>query len=76
MHAINQLRALLVSAPQEIRERLLRVRTTECAACCVRLRSLGDTPVLQTLTVTLRLLAKRWLALSEGLSTLDLDRPP
>lgn len=74
--AINQLRALLVSTPQEIRERLMQVKTTECVACCARLRSLGDTPLLQTLTVTLRLLAKHWLALSEELSTLDamLDR--
>ncbi|OOA29942.1 IS110 family transposase, partial [Burkholderia cenocepacia] len=40
------------------------------------LRSLGDTPMLQTLTTTLRLLAKRWLALAEELNTLDamLDR--
>jgi len=74
--AINQLRALLVSAPQEIRERLLKEKTAECVASCARLRSLGDTPLLQTLTATLRLLAKRWLALAEELSTLDgmLDR--
>lgn len=74
--AINQLRALLVSAPQDIRERLLKVNTAECVANCARLRSLGDTPLLQTLTTTLRLLAKRWLALAEELSTFDgmLDR--
>nr|WP_244117865.1 transposase [Burkholderia gladioli] len=74
--AINQLRALLVSAPQEIRERLLKTKTAECVASCARLRSLGDTPMLQTLTTTLRLLAKRWLALAEELNTLDamLDR--
>nr|WP_244125313.1 IS110 family transposase [Burkholderia gladioli] len=72
----NQLRALLVSAPQEIRERLLKTKTAECVASCARLRSLGDTPMLQTLTTTLRLLAKRWLALAEELNTLDamLDR--
>ncbi|WP_243750981.1 IS110 family transposase [Paraburkholderia sp. BL10I2N1] len=58
--AINQLRALLVSAPQEIRERLLKTKTAECVASCARLRSLGNTPMLQTLTTTLRLLAKRW----------------
>lgn len=38
--AINQLRALLVSAPQEIRERLLKEKTAECVAGCARLRSL------------------------------------
>ncbi|AIO68298.1 transposase family protein [Burkholderia oklahomensis] len=69
--AINQLRALLVSAPQEIRERLLKVKTAECVEGCARLRSLGKTPVLQTLTTTLRLLAKRWLMLAEELNALD-----
>jgi len=74
--AINQLRALLVSAPQEIRERLLATKTTECVTNCAKLRSLGDTPVLQMLATTLRLLAKRCLALAEELKTLDamLDR--
>jgi transposase len=69
--AINQLRALLVSAPQEIRERLLKTKTTECVEGCARLRSLGKTPMLQTLTTTLRLLAKRWLTLAEELKALD-----
>jgi transposase len=57
--AVNQLRALLVSAPQEIRDRLLKVKTAECIDDCIRLRSLGKTPMLQTLTTTLRLLANR-----------------
>jgi transposase len=69
--AINQLRGLLVSAPQDIRERLLKTKTAECVANCARLRSLGDTPMLQTLATTLRLLAKRYLALTEELKTLD-----
>jgi transposase len=69
--AINQLRALLVTAPQEIRERLLKTKASDCVAHCVRLRSLGNSTVLQTLTVTLRLLAKRYQTLSEELKTLD-----
>lgn len=69
--AINQLRSLLVSAPQDIRERLLKTKTAECVTICARLRSLGGTPVLQTLAAMLRLLAKRWLALAEELNTLD-----
>ena len=69
--AINQLRALLVSAPQDIRERLLRVNASECVANCARLKSLGDTPMLKTLEITLRLLAKRYLALAKELKTLD-----
>lgn len=69
--AINQLRALLVSAPQDVRERLLKTKTVECITNCARLRSLGDTPMLKTMTVTLRLLAKRWLGLAEELKKLD-----
>lgn len=69
--AINQLRALLVNAPQEIRDRLLKAKTAECVEGCARLRSLGKTPMLQTLTTTLRLLAKRWLTLAEELKVLD-----
>ena len=69
--AINQLRALLVSAPQEIRDRLLKAKTAECVESCARVRTLGKTPMLQTLTATLRLLAKRWLTLAEELKALD-----
>ncbi|MFP3561220.1 IS110 family transposase, partial [Paraburkholderia sp. SIMBA_049] len=69
--AINQLRALLVSAPQDIRDRLLKAKTAECVEGCARLRSLGKTPMLQTLTTTLRLLAKRWLTLADELKSLD-----
>ncbi|XUW93206.1 IS110 family transposase (plasmid) [Burkholderia sp. M6-3] len=69
--AINQLRALLVSAPQDIRERLLKTKTAQCIVSCARLRSLGTTPVLQALTTTLRLLAKRWIALDEELKAPD-----
>lgn len=69
--AINQLRALLISAPQDIRERLWKSKPADCVAACARLRSLGNTPLLQTLTATLRLLAKRWLALADKLHSLD-----
>ena len=69
--AINQLRALLVSAPQEVRERLLRIKPGDCVKHCAALRSLGESAVLQTLTAVLRLLAKRWLALQTELKTLD-----
>ena len=69
--AINQLRALLISAPEDVRQRLLRENTSDCVTCCSRLRSLGSTPLLQTLTATLVLLAKRWLALVDEIKTLD-----
>ena len=69
--ATNQLRALLVSAPQEIRDRLLKTKTLECISNCARLRSLGKTPMLQTHTATLRLLVKRCLTLKKELNMLD-----
>jgi transposase len=69
--AINQLRALLISAPQDVRQRFLKDNTSDCVTGCSRLRSLGSTPLLQTLTATLVLLAKRWLALEEEIKTLD-----
>jgi transposase len=74
--AINQLRALLVSAPQDIRERLWKTKTEQCVQACSRIRSLGETALLQTLTSTLKLLAKRWLMLTAELKELDatLDR--
>jgi transposase len=69
--AINQLRALLISAPQGIRERLWKSKPGDCAKGCARLRSLGDTPLLAALTTALRLLGKRWLALAEEVDELD-----
>lgn len=69
--AINQLRGLLVSAPQEIRERLLHAKTEECVSACARIRSLGKTSLLTSLTTTLRILAKRWLALGAEIKLLD-----
>lgn len=69
--AINQLRGLLVSAPQEIRERLLHTKTEECVGACARIRSLGKTALLMSLTTTLRILAKRWLALGAEIKLLD-----
>lgn len=69
--AINQLRGLLVSAPQEIRERLLHAKTEDCVDACARIRSLGKTTLLKSLTTTLRILAKRWLALAAEIKLLD-----
>lgn len=69
--AINQLRGLLVSAPQETRERLLHAKTEECVGACARIRSLGQTTLLKSLTTTLRILAKRWLALAAEIKLLD-----
>jgi transposase len=69
--AINQLRALLISAPQDVRQRLLKDNTSDSVTSCSRLRSLGSSPMLQTLTATLVLLARRWLALEDEIKALD-----
>jgi transposase len=69
--AINQIRSLLVSAPQNVRERLWKVKATECVRACIKVRHLGDTVLLETLELTLKLLAKRWLSLSVELKQLD-----
>ena len=47
--AINQLRALLVSAPQDIREKLWRAKTGDCVKACAKVRNLGDSVLLQAL---------------------------
>ena len=69
--AINQLRAMLISAPQDIRERLWKANPEQCIAGCAHLRTLGTSVLLQTLATTLRLLAKRWLMLAAELKKLD-----
>lgn len=69
--AINQIRAMLVSAPQDVREKLWRIKATDCAKACAAVRSLGDTAVLRALSTTLKSLAKRWLALTEELKDYD-----
>jgi len=68
---INQLRSLLVSSPQNIREKLLKVKALDCINACSKINCLGDTVVLKTLTQTLKLLSKRWLALAKELRQLD-----
>jgi len=69
--AMNQLRALLVTAPESLRAKFANAKPDQCVARCARLPSLGDTPLLQALTSTLRLLARRWIALANELDELD-----
>lgn len=69
--ALNQLRSLLVSAPQALRERLLTPKAAACVAACLAFETADDSLLLQTLKSTLRLLAQRWQALTEELRKLD-----
>jgi len=68
---INQLRGLLISAPEKVRSKLWKTKPAECVANCAHLRTLGETNWSITLASTLRLLAKRWLYLSSELKELD-----
>ena len=69
--AVNQLRSLLVSAPSFIRDIVLKAKAAQCVAACAALLADDDSPVLTSLKMTLRLLAKRWTALHEELRELD-----
>lgn len=69
--AINQLRSLLISAPDDLRERLWKTKPEQCVAGCARLRHVEGNVLLKTLTATLRLLARRWLMLSAKIKDLD-----
>ncbi|MEJ1356494.1 MAG: IS110 family transposase [Candidatus Sedimenticola sp. (ex Thyasira tokunagai)] len=68
---INQLRSLLVSAPENIRARLWKSNPGQCVQGCLHLRTLGKTISLKTLATTLRLLARRWMYLTAELKDLD-----
>ena len=69
--AMNQLRALLVSAPSFIRDVVLKVKPEHCVAACAKLHLDDASPVLTSLKTTLQLLAKRWTALHDELRVLD-----
>lgn len=68
---INQLRGLLISAPDKIRSKLWRSKPADCVEACAHLRTLGESNWMITLATTLRLLAKRWLYLNDELKALD-----
>ena len=69
--SINQIRALLVSAPQEVRDRLWKIKAKECVRACLQVRNLGDTVLHRALMTTLKGLAKRWQSLSQEVDSLD-----
>lgn len=68
---INQLRGLLISAPDSIRAKLWKSKPAECVKACAHLRTLGESKWMLTLATTLRVLAKRWLYLNDELKELD-----
>lgn len=69
--AINQLRALLVSAPQDVRDKLWKSKPHECVVACIHYEAPRPFPLRIVLCSTLRSLAKRWMALTELDESLD-----
>jgi transposase len=75
--AANQLQALLVTAPEDLRHRLRELPTKELVASCARFRLGNDPDDVETATkFALRSVARRHEALSEEIIELDvqLDR--
>lgn len=72
--AINQLKSLLVTAPEEIRDRLRRLSTRELVAAAIRFRpsALPETPKEAT-RFALRSVARRYRSLSEEITELDVQ---
>lgn len=66
--AINQLRALLVSSPQDFRHKFLKSQPHKCVAACINCEVSEYSPLRIALCSTLRSLAKRWCALTEELN--------
>ena len=68
---INQIRALLVSAPQAIRDAAYKADASKCVAACVGLSQDTVSVAQASLQTALRLLAKRWMALNGELHELN-----
>ena len=67
----NQLRSLIVTAPDAIRDELLPLPLAARVTRCAALRRTGDTSLPLVVKRTLRLLATRWQRLSEELTELN-----
>lgn len=70
---INQIRALLVSAPQGLRDAVYKADAAKCVAACTALPPNIVSAAQASLQMALRLLAKRWTALSVELRELDAE---
>ena len=70
--AANQLQALLVTAPEDLRHRLRQLPTKELVATCARFRLGSDPDEVRTATkFALRSVARRYEALSREIAELD-----
>lgn len=69
--AMNQIRGILVSGPQDIREQVWKTKPHDCAKACIEMSSSGSSDLLESMTETLKLLGQRWLMLTDELALLD-----
>jgi transposase len=67
----NQLRSLVITAPDALRDELMPLGLAACVRRCVGLRPTADASLLQVLKRTLRILAARWQRVTEELAELD-----
>ncbi|MFC5077896.1 Transposase IS116/IS110/IS902 family protein [Vibrio thalassae] len=65
--AMNQIRALLVSGPDELKQSLYLSKPEACAAACLARCSSSSEPLL----ISLELLAQRWRFLNDQVKKLD-----
>ena len=70
---INQIRGLLVSAPQGLRDAVYKADAAKCVAACAALTHDTVLGALNSLQTALRVLAKRWTALHDELRELDAE---
>ncbi len=69
----NQIRALLVSTPQALRDAVYKADAAKCVAACATLSHDMTLGALNSLQTALRALAKRWTALHDELRELDAE---
>jgi transposase len=80
--AINQLKAVVLTGPAELRQSLAGLTTRQLLSTCRRMRGTStrlaelDDPVLAATKVTLRRLASRIAALNEEVEDLNVDLKP
>lgn len=70
--AINQIRALLVTAPEQIRAMCYVPSTTQCIAACKQIKFESGDVLLSTLAEMLKLLANRWLNLTQEIKLIGI----
>lgn len=69
----NQIQALVTTAPEALRRDLAKLAFGDLVQRCARLRPAGRSCVLDATRLALRTLARRWIALDEEVTELDVE---